>query len=389
MPIINQVVAGSGGSAPQYYLEKTVDANGVLVNTPRVIDLTGVTGIGDSVLYGAYKGVNFPANTTISLSPVTLVNGSDACREMIRLSTNVTTADLSTVTTIDGSYAFADFAQNNTSITSVDLGGLTTVTGGYACYYAFNNCQYITNINLSSLTTVGGGSLGNCFSYAFSNVKISSLDLSSLIQVTGYGAFSSAFSNCRLLTSVDMSSLTTLSGNYSCQTMFSGCVNLTNVNLSSLTSMNSQNAMAYMFMNCTGLTSLSFPSLTPTSFGSYTNQFSDMLKNVTGCTVHFPSNIQSTIGSWTDVTNGFSGTNTTVLFDLPATVTLTGADTVTYTRNPKYDTPTALAWKVGAYGTTNFTPAYYTSGTTDPSVSDAIYSDAACTTSVTTISSIA
>ena len=85
----------------------------------------------------------------------------------------------------------------------------------------------------------------------------------------------------------------------------------------------------------------------------------------------------------------FNALNTTVLFDLPATYTLTGADSVTYTRNPKYDTATALAWKVGAYGTTNFTPAYYTSGTTDPVVSDTIYSDAACTTAVTTISAIA
>jgi hypothetical protein len=44
-----------------------------------------------------------------------------------------------------------------------------------------------------------------------------------------------------------------------------------------------------------------------------------MLPGVTGCTVHFPSNLQSVIGSWADVTEGFGGTNTTVLFDLPAT----------------------------------------------------------------------
>ena len=44
-----------------------------------------------------------------------------------------------------------------------------------------------------------------------------------------------------------------------------------------------------------------------------------MLRGVTGCTVHFPSNLEAVIGSWSDVTNGFGGTNTTVLFDLPAT----------------------------------------------------------------------
>ena len=69
----------------------------------------------------------------------------------------------------------------------------------------------------------------------------------------------------------------------------------------------------------TSITTVSLPALKSTSFGSATNQFDYMLKNVTGCTVHFPSNLQSVIGSWTSVTSGFGGTNTTVLFDLPAT----------------------------------------------------------------------
>ena len=69
----------------------------------------------------------------------------------------------------------------------------------------------------------------------------------------------------------------------------------------------------------TSISNLSLPALKSTSFGSYTNQFDYMLKGVTGCTVHFPSNLQSVIGSWSSVTSGFGGTNTTVLFDLPAT----------------------------------------------------------------------
>jgi hypothetical protein len=69
----------------------------------------------------------------------------------------------------------------------------------------------------------------------------------------------------------------------------------------------------------TSISNLSLPALKSTSFGSYTNQFNYMLKGVTGCTVHFPSNLQSVIGSWSSVTSGFGGTNTTVLFDLPAT----------------------------------------------------------------------
>ena len=67
------------------------------------------------------------------------------------------------------------------------------------------------------------------------------------------------------------------------------------------------------------LTSLSFPALLASSLSSNALQFDFMLEEVEGCTVHFPSNLQSVIGSWNSVTSGFSGYNTTILFDLPAT----------------------------------------------------------------------
>jgi len=135
-----------------------------------------------------------------------------------------------------------------------------------------------------------------------------------------------------------------------------------------------------MFNGCSNLSRVSFYALDTNSFGSSTSQFNKMLNGVTGCTVHFPMRIQSTIGSWSDVTAGFNGTNTTVLFDI--VTTLTGADSNSYVRTQKNSTSTATAW---TYNNT----LYYTSGTTEPSVGDTIYSDSACTTSVTTISSIA
>ena len=76
--------------------------------------------------------------------------------------------------------------------------------------------------------------------------------------------------------------------------------------------------MVYCFQN-TKITSLSFPALTSSSFGSSKNQFNSMLSGVTGCKVHFPSNLKSEIGSWSDVRRGFEGINTTILWDLPAT----------------------------------------------------------------------
>ena len=100
---------------------------------------------------------------------------------------------------------------------------------------------------------------------------------------------------------------------------FFNCLSLTSVDLSSLTTISGDRSLYYAFYDCTSLTELLFPALTSNSFGSYKNQFNYMLSSVTGCTVHFPSNLESVIGSWSDVKSGFGGTNTTVLFDLPAT----------------------------------------------------------------------
>ena len=106
-------------------------------------------------------------------------------------------------------------------------------------------------------------------------------------------------------------------GEYGLYHCFSNCKTITSFESNNVTSID-RYGLTWCF-SFTKITSLSFPALTSSSFGSNTNQFNNMLTGVTGCTVHFPSNLQSVIGSWDSVTNGFGGTNTTVLFDLPAT----------------------------------------------------------------------
>ena len=110
---------------------------------------------------------------------------------------------------------------------------------------------------------------------------------------------------------------------------------------------------------------------------------------------YFPANTQDVVTNLTgySATTPFGATSGTVLFDLPSSYMLTGVNEVIYERNPKYDTQTALAWRIQDTGdlptiTIDWTP-FYTSGTTDPQVGATIYSDAACTTAVTTISTIA
>ena len=144
-----------------------------------------------------------------------------------------------------------------------------------------------------------------------------SFSLPSNVTSIGDNSLQYALWNCTNLTSVDLSSVTSI-GESGLRQAFYGCTSLTSTGLDSVTSIDSA-GLSFTFNNCTGLKSLSFPALNSNSFGSYTNQFNGMLDGVTGCTVHFPSNLESVISDWVDVTRGFGGTSTTVLFDLPAT----------------------------------------------------------------------
>lgn len=148
-------------------------------------------------------------------------------------------------------------------------------------------------------------------------------DPSSCPSVLNFGAmttvnFQNALQNLTNLQKVLFPNVTSLFLRMS----LNGCTNLSVVDMPKVNTLPS-NALAGSSVGGafqgTAIQTLSFPALNSTSFGSYTNQFNYMLKGVTGCTVHFPSNLQSVIGSWSSVTSGFSGTNTTVLFDLPAT----------------------------------------------------------------------
>lgn len=165
----------------------------------------------------------------------------------------------------------------------------------------------------ANATDIGAYALSYSF---YGCTSLTSVDLSSLTDINATYALNGTFNGCTSLTSVDLSSLSAIIAISAFSNAFYGCTNLTSVNLSSLTTVSGSYALADCFVNCVSLTSLSFPSLTTTSFGSRTNQFNSMLSGCSNVTVHFPAAIQSTIGSWSSVTSGFGGTNTTVLFDL-------------------------------------------------------------------------
>ena len=270
MPIINQVVKGGGTTptgtmyiisngtynvadkaianvnvpttAPAHYIEKTVDADGKLVNgSSNIINLNGVTDVDTYVLSQAYF--------------------------------------------------------NNTAISgAVDMSGLTTLSGSNACYYMFTGCRRITSANLSALTTISGSSA--CQAMFQNCTALTSFDLSALTTISESSACGSMFQNCTALASADLPSLTTISGNSACGSMFAGCTVLQSIKINRLNVITGLIAASYapMFNSCTKLESVELGGLTASTFASRTDQIAYLFNNGTGaqtpngCTVHFPSN---------------------------------------------------------------------------------------------------
>ena len=207
-----------------------------------------------------------------------------------------------------------------TGLTSVDLSSLTTVSSDNGLYYAFYGCTSLTSVDLSALTTLSGR---DCLSSAFYGcTSLTSIDLSSLTTVSGINSLQDAFYGCTSLTSIDLSSLTTVSGESGLSDAFKYCSALTSVDFPSLITLNYR-GLSYAFQYCTNLTDIYFRTLTISSFGSYKNQFGNMMYG-TGTskthTIHFPANMESTI-SGLDGYPLFGGTSGYVVlaFDLPAT----------------------------------------------------------------------
>ena len=183
----------------------------------------------------------------------------------------------------------------------------------YALEYAFYNCANLSGtVTFSNLKNLNKSYILYRAFYGCSG--ITSVVFSQLENISGSYAVSECFKNCTSLTSVSFPELKRLSGSYMGRYMLEGCSSLTSITFPKLSYLNNM-VFSNFFKNCTSLRSVSFPALTASSFGT-TNVFNDMLTGVTGCTVHFPSNLQSVIGAWTSVTSGFGGSNTTVLFDL-------------------------------------------------------------------------
>lgn len=211
--------------------------------------------------------------------------------------------------------------KNCTTITSVDLSSLTQISNTDSMKSFCEGCTNLTSVDLSNLTTVSGsGGMDRAF---YGTNITGTLDLSSLQTLSGT-SFTNAFGDCPNISSIDLSSLTTLAFGVSMNGTFSLSANptttlpLASVTFTSLASISGTAPMRNIFARRDGL-EIFFPAFNSNTFGQMTTYLDNIVNGAAGCTVHFPSNMQAIIGNWSSVLNGFGGTNTTVLFDLPAT----------------------------------------------------------------------
>ncbi len=343
----------------------SVDPNIMPENIRENVTILGTT--------GTYRGPAHYIEKTMDNSN-SMINGATSIIDLPeRIGSNLVTGE--------GYYVLAYAYYGNRNLTgTIDLSNVKYLMGYGTCEYMFSKCPYITGINLSNLESIIG--LGSAIfdSFARQCTALTSVNIDKFYQVSGGNIFAYSFDGCTALTSFKFTSLK----------VFYGSNNLTQ--------------LFYHAFSGSGIQDIYFPAVKESTFYMqnsttlYSNCINYIISGVTGCTLHFPKNLDpaggSTVLSSLNGYPNFGGTNTVLAFDQPSTVILTGANSQAYERSPKDDTATALAWRKQDVGTpqqgftVDWTP-YYTSGTADPQVGATIYSDSACTQTVTTIGAIA
>lgn len=289
------------------------------VSFPKLVDIqSGINGTFSNAFNGctSLSSADFSGLENI-LAQSTFSSAFKGCTSITKIgapsSAQDATVDLSSLETIDnGKDTFREAFSGCASLTTADFPALTTVSGSSTnsqdvFYRAFNGCTSLTTVTFPALTEA---SAYYAFRQAFYSTPALTTVTFPLLSVTGTSSFQNAFEGCSSLSSISFPSLTNAS--HSCfSSAFTGCTSLTTMSFGISTADN------YSFNNafngCTALTTVSFPNLTSARSNS---SFASMLTGCSNVTVHFPAAMETTMSSWTDVRNGFGGTNTTVLFDL-------------------------------------------------------------------------
>lgn len=275
----------------------SIDANIVAGNIKNGVTILGVTG-------------NYSGTTPSGTLPITTNGVYDV--------TNYASADVSVsvsgYTEIPSYVVSSGVASKRTlSLTGHEFDDITEIAYsaniGGGLRYAFAYTNFTGTANFPNLTVIGAEGLAQ----TFMGSKISGATFGSLVNATGQLAFNQAFAFNANFASASFPVLKVAGTD-----CFMNCFNSTSLTTMTFTALETIGATAFMmaFSNCTSLTTLSFPALKTVA---NSNSFSMMLNSCSNVTVHFPSNLQATVGAYASTLAGYNGTNTTVLFDLPAT----------------------------------------------------------------------
>lgn len=284
------------------------------------INLTSLQNVGSAAFSSAFENtkqlLNFSAPNINMMSSYT---GSSHFGGAFKNS-NIEYVNMSSRKNV-AAYAFSNVCQNCMNLISFDAGEIYIPSGNSSIFAgAFNNCVNLVNFNVlfypntsglqATTATIFNNTCRNCSSLETLNLSSwggSVIDFES----SSFGVIGNMCCDCSNLTSVNLFSryraFDGSSGN-----AFKNCYNLKTLELTSLWNAAISNGFRNVFAS-SYITNLSFPSICD----AINTCFVDMLKNVSDCTVHFPSSMESTMNSYPEVLSGFGGTNTTVLFDLP------------------------------------------------------------------------
>lgn len=265
-----------------------IDANGNLLypNAGNEIDLSAITGAvpSDALSYKFYRSAA-GGDVVLNASSVGFASFSHAFQS----NDGINSFSMPNLVQID--FQSFQYCFVYSKIKSVVVDSLETIpsTNSGSCFTHFcDSARFLEVAKFTNLQSISGS---YAFNYAFASTAIKENPFPELVSVltNGNGAFAMAFISCR---------------------------NIENFSFDKLQTILAPDVFSRAWQYCGNLKTLSFPALKAVSRES---SFDNMLSGCSGVTVHFPSNLQEVIGEWFVVINGFGGTNTTVLFDLPAT----------------------------------------------------------------------